>query len=228
MTLKLLAIALAPVLIIAIYIYLRDRYEREPLKILLKALLTGMFIVIPILLVETVLDGLFFHEHPAVNALWDAFAVAAITEESFKFMAFMLLFYRSRDFNEIFDGIVYAVFISLGFAAVENVLYIFSGGINTGMVRAFTAVPAHAVFGVIMGYNLGFFKFAHRKRLHYAFLALVSPIIWHGLYDYLIMSGYSFLLILFVPLVVIIWITGIRKVTRLSSSSVPIPPGDCE
>ena len=104
-------IALAPVLIIALYIYIRDKYEREPLKWLLAALLGGCLITIPVLFVEgwlamplNLMSG-----YSAVG--WNAFVVAAFTEETFKFTALYIIFWRNRQFNEKFDGIVYACFV---------------------------------------------------------------------------------------------------------------------
>ena len=93
------------------------------------------------------------------SAGYTAFVVAGFTEELMKYLAFYFFFWQERNFNEKFDGIIYAVYISLGFAAVENILYVFSGGMGVGFVRAFTAVPAHALFGISMGYYFGLARF---------------------------------------------------------------------
>ena len=92
-------------------------------------------------------------------AAYTAFIVAALTEEGMKFLAFYFFFWKNRNFNERFDGIVYAVYISLGFAGIENILYVFTGGYSVGVIRALTAVPAHALFGIVMGYYFGMAKF---------------------------------------------------------------------
>src|SRR5512137_2600832 len=148
---NLLFISLAPILIIAFYIYNRDKYEKEPIPLLLKALFAGILIVLPVVLIEKLLsypsemmEGL-----PAVA--YTAFAVAALTEEGMKFLAFLFFFWNNRNFNEKFDGIVYSVYIALGFAGIENILYVYSGGYGVGLIRAITAVPAHALFGIVMG-----------------------------------------------------------------------------
>ena len=147
---NLIIIALAPVFVIAIYIYFRDKYEREPIRLLLISLVVGCVITIPVALIEGFLAarGQAFEGLP--SAAWNAFIVAACTEELFKLLAFYLLIWSNRNFNEKFDGIVYASFISLGFAGIENVLYVTDGGMSVGITRAFTAVPAHALFGIIM------------------------------------------------------------------------------
>ena len=141
---NLFVISLAPVLIIAGYIYFRDKYEKEPVRLLFFALLAGGLTVIPILFVEMLLDRFTESFRGLLSPAWKAFVVAGFTEEIFKFVALYLLIWKSAEFNEKFDGIVYAVYISLGFAAVENVLYVLQGGIGTGLMRAITAV--HMLF----------------------------------------------------------------------------------
>lgn len=190
---NLIILALAPVLIIAGYIYFRDKYEKEPIKLLLFALLAGGLTVIPILFVERFLAG-FTNSFPGLlSAAWNAFVVAAFSEELFKYLALFLLIWKSPEFNEKFDGIVYAVFISLGFAAVENVLYVIQGGISTGLMRAVTAVPAHAIFGVTMGFYFGMAKFYAKQQKTLKFKALAYPILLHGIYDFIIMTGIEWL-----------------------------------
>jgi RsiW-degrading membrane proteinase PrsW (M82 family) len=217
---SLLYISLAPVVIIALYVYIRDKYEKEPILSLLKALLTGVFIVLPIVLIEN-FTGQFSSKFPGLlNPLFDGFCVASLTEEGLKFLAFMLFFWKSRNFNERFDGIVYAVFIALGFAAIENIFYVYKGGYEIGLLRAITAVPAHALFGTVMGYHLGNAKFYPGKRQVQLFLAFLMPFTWHGLYDFLLMGKKEILLIFFIPLFIYFWVNGFKKMKELSVTSV--------
>jgi RsiW-degrading membrane proteinase PrsW (M82 family) len=217
---NLIIIALAPVFIIAIYIYLRDKYEREPIRLLLAALAAGCVITIPVIFVEQLISvpGQAFNE--ITSAAWNAFAVAALTEELFKFLALYLLIWKNRHFNEKFDGIVYACFISLGFAGIENILYVSDGGFSVGITRAFTAVPAHALFGVIMGYQFGLARFYPEERFWRFFLALLIPILLHGIYDFILMSGHPYLLFAFIPYLVFLWIFGFRRIRQLSDRSI--------
>ena len=217
---SLLFISIAPIIIVALYVYIRDRYEKEPISALIKALLSGIVIVFPVVLIEGLLLGLNSRDEGITDALFDGFIVASVTEEGFKLAAFMVLFWRNRNFNEWFDGIVYAVFIALGFAAIENLIYVYKGGYSVGMLRALTAVPAHALFGTVMGYHLGNARFYPDRRGYHLFLAFLMPFIWHGLYDFLLMSRQPLLLLIFVPLLVFFWINGFRKIKELSSSSV--------
>jgi len=215
----LLFVSLAPVILILIYINYRDKYEKEPLSLLMKALAAGAVIVIPVIIVEMTLGDMYKSADKITSAFYNGFVVAALTEEAFKFFAFRLLIWKNRNFNEFFDGIIYAVFISLGFAAVENVLYVFEGGHSVGVLRALTAVPAHALFGVAMGYYFGLAKFNPEKKSYYMSMAILIPVLLHGFYDFILMSENGLLLLLFIPYVVFMWIFGFKKMKKHSADS---------
>ena len=217
---SLLVLSLAPVLIIAVYIYYSDKYEKEPIKLLLFALLAGGLTVIPILFIERFFSGFTSLFSGLAAPAWNAFVVAAFSEELFKFIALYLLIWESREFNEKFDGIVYAVYISLGFAAVENVMYVMDGGLSAGLMRAITAVPAHAIFGITMGFYFGLAKFYKKERNILKLKALAYPILLHGIYDFIIMTGIQWLTIVFFAFVVFLYIFGLKKVKQLSNQSI--------
>lgn len=217
---SLLFISLAPVFIIAIYVYLRDKYEKEPFLNLLKALFTGVLVVIPVVFIENILNTFSFGNTDFIRSVYKAFFVASLTEEGFKYLVFILFIWGDRNFNEQFDGIIYAVFISLGFAAVENILYVYRLGYEVGIVRALTAVPAHALFGTVMGYHLGLAKFYPRIRIRQLVLALLMPFIWHGTYDFLLTGHRQILLLLFIPFIVFFWINGFNQMKKLSRASI--------
>jgi len=212
----LILLALAPVLIIAVYIYFRDKYEKEPIRMLLESLLVGGLISIPVLVIE---NNLMVYKpfFPGILGTgFDAFIVAAGTEEAFKFVGLFYLIWKNKNFNEKFDGIVYAVFVSLGFAAVENVMYVLKGGVSVGLMRSFTAVPAHALFGIVMGYYFGLAKFFPKKRLRMMRMSLFMAILMHGIYDFILMSGHNFLMFLFLPFLVFLLMNGMKKMKELS------------
>jgi len=212
--------SLAPVFVILFYIYFRDKYEKEPVYLLLLSLGSGVLIVLPVLGVETLLDLLRPSLGQVGTAFYDAFIVAASTEEGFKFLALFLLIWRRPAFNEQFDGIVYAVFVSLGFAAVENVMYVLDGGYENALIRAITAVPAHALFGICMGYNLGIARRYEELRSAYIIRGILFPVLYHGLYNFILMVNVGWLLILFIPYVIFLFITGFKKMKVLSAASV--------
>jgi RsiW-degrading membrane proteinase PrsW (M82 family) len=217
---KLLIIALAPVFIIAVYVYYRDKYEREPLGMLLKALLLGVLIPLPVIVLERFLSGIKPDFPGAWPAFYDAFIVAAFSEELFKLLALYLLVWKSSHFNEKFDGIVYAVFISLGFAGVENILYVFQHGEMTGYTRALVSVPGHALFGVTMGFYFGLAKFYPNRRREFLLKSFLYPLVLHGIFDFILMLGNYRLMILFVPFVIFLYFDGLRKMKNLSDRSI--------
>ena len=224
---SLLFVSLAPVFIIAFYIYNRDRYEKEPVLILLRALFIGFICVIPVVIIENILTVLYNGTAGINEAAYTAFVVAGFTEEAVKYSVFILFFWNNKNFNEKFDGIVYAVYISLGFAAVENILYVFSGGYGVGLVRALTAVPAHGLFGIMMGYYFGLARFNPKYRVINLLTAFVLPFVSHGLYDFLILGNTQFLLSAFIPVLAFYWVSSFQKMSKLSEASV-FKPKDIE
>ncbi len=212
-------ISVAPVALLAAYIWFRDKYEREPLKLLLLALFAGILIVWPVVAVESLLSAFGDPLEGMAGAAWTAFAVAGFTEELFKFLALLLLIWRRRDFNDKYDGIVYGTFLSLGFAGVENIMYVFREGVATGLVRAFTAVPAHAIFGITMGYYLGFARFYPGKKALNMANAFFIPFGLHGLYDFILMTGIEWLWIVFLVFLIFLYISGLRKMKHFSDQS---------
>jgi len=216
---NLVFVSLAPILIVAIYIYLRDKYEKEPVLRLLLALAGGVIIIPAVLLVERFLLSIPSGLSVIAFQAYKAFIVAAFTEEAFKYMMFFLIIWTLKEFNEKFDGIVYAVYISLGFAAVENLIYVFSGGYQVGILRAFTAVPAHAFFGVSMGYHFGLARFYPEARTRELTFAFLFPFMWHGFYDFFLMTDKPFMIVMFLPLLAWLWVSGLKKMKKLSDDS---------
>ncbi len=216
---NLLILSLAPVFVIALYIYLRDKYEKEPFRLLLFALVSGGLTVIPVFFAEGFLEGFSGFFPGLMKAAWRAFVVAGFTEELFKYLVLYILIWKSPEFNDKFDGIVYAVFVSLGFAAVENVLYVTSNGISTGITRALTAVPAHAVFGITMGFFFGLAKFYTKETRQLKQKALLYPVLLHGIYDFILFTGIAWLSVVFAGFVIFLYYSGLKRMKNLSDQS---------
>ena len=184
----LLSIAILPVAGLLIFIYFQDKYQKEPIKSLLKAFFGGwLAVLMDIGLVTTIEYSIGLFPILPDTVFYDSFLTAAIPEELCKFLIFMIFIWRDKKFDEYFDGIVYATFIGLGFACIENIEYVFMYGFGAGVSRALFAVPGHFLFGVLMGYFLSLAKFTPEKRKKYIFLGLLFAIIAHGLYDWLLM-----------------------------------------
>ena len=191
---KLLLLALAPVAIIILYIYVKDKYEKEPKRLLFHTFLLGAIVSIVITTILYVFYDLFL-PLPNHYSIWQqfvkAFFVVGLTEEFSKYIIIRYYAQPNKEFNEPFDGIVYAVMVSMGFAATENIFYVLEGGYEVALLRAFTAVPAHATFGILMGYFVGKAKFS-KNRIKLNLIGLLLAILFHGTYDF-------FLFIDFVP-----------------------------
>lgn len=193
LTLTLLILALAPGIAIIIYIYLKDIHEPEPFSQLALGFGLGILSMILATSVTYLLyKNIHFDQYSMSDIVMKAFVIVALVEELSKYIFIRGVLYRSSQFNEPFDGIVYSVMVGMGFALTENVIYVINGGGGTAIVRMFTAVPAHALFAVIMGFFLGEAKLANKHTLLYSSIALVVAILLHGIYDY-------FLFISFVP-----------------------------
>jgi len=189
-----LLLAIAPAMIFVIFIYLKDKIEKEPISFLIKNFFLGAFGSIIITLILGVLFNSIYpltDEKSVFQQFIKAFVVVALVEEFSKYVIVKYYAQKNKEFNEPFDGIVYALTVSMGFAALENVLYILQYGVSTGITRAFTAVPAHATFGILMGYFMGKAKFS-KNRIQLNFIGLLGATIFHGFYNF-------FLFINFVP-----------------------------
>lgn len=210
-----LSLAIAPVLIILSAVYFSDKYNREPLWLLFISLLAGMISVIPVLIVGIFISPIedIFSGYSSV--FYKSFIEAGFIEELFKYLSVMVLIWKNRNFDEKYDGIVYAVFVSLGFALVENILYVFSEGIETGLIRIFTAVPAHAIFGISMGFYIGLAKFKPSRRSTYLALGFLVPWLLHGFYDFIIFSQHPWLLIVFILYLIFLYIYGFNRIIYL-------------
>ncbi|GAL63829.1 PrsW family intramembrane metalloprotease [Algibacter lectus] len=190
----LLLSAIAPVFLVIIYIYIKDKYEKEPKRLMLIAFLLGAVISIIITsLMYYVFDYILpLDDHTSLLQLFiKAFLVVALTEEFSKYVIVRYFAQTQKAFNEPFDGIVYAVVVSMGFAATENIVYVFDSGFETAFLRAITAIPAHATFGILMGYFMGKAKFS-KNKIVLNLTGLLLAVIFHGAYDF-------FLFIDFIP-----------------------------
>jgi protease PrsW len=184
--LSLIALAVAPGFAICLYIYSRDRYEREPLRYLLISFLLGMLSTIPALVIQLLAGDTRekFAEHFILSYAVFAYIIVALSEESCKFLMLRLYAYPKKIFNDPFDGIVYGVMVSMGFATLENIEYVFQYGFHTGVIRFFLSVPAHASFGVLMGYYTGLAKFNPMNSVWLMVKGLLIAVFFHGTFDF--------------------------------------------
>lgn len=218
----LVAAALLPAVFICIYVFKKDRAEKEPWWLLLMLLCSGILICFPVSAVSewlrkietdiflpfttefdggNYLDGWLFDLYTAV----DKFIAVAMVEEGFKWLVLLAFTVKNKHFNSLFDGIIYSVFISLGFAGFENLLYTLEYGMETALIRMITAVPIHLFCGVSMGYYLTWYYIKHNAGLserklieigaisertkhlparRFFVMSVVMPSLAHGFYNY--------------------------------------------
>ena len=220
----LLAAAVLPAAYLLYRVYAMDAIEKEPWALLRKLLLFGALSGIPAALVESLLTGVVqnvFTEGTVAYNLVFGFVVAALVEECFKFFFLYKFTFKSPAFNYRFDGVVYAVFVSMGFAILENILYVFQGGLGVAVTRALLALPLHAACGVYMGIAYGQQKVnSLYKPASFGSVAaacLPVPILIHGFYDFCaFMQTWPFTVIFigFVALVFILTLKNLQKASR--------------
>ncbi|MCR5484783.1 MAG: PrsW family intramembrane metalloprotease [Clostridiales bacterium] len=253
----LLVVSLLPAVVLCGYIYKKDRAEKEPIGLLLKLMLFGALIAIPVVFFELMTGSLidaYFSDTITVTddsvtytdttqfiiyTILKNFIGVALFEEGFKFLVLYRVTKYNENFNSLFDGIIYAVFVSLGFAAIENVGYVFSMGVETGFFRAFTSVPGHMFFGVFMGYyyswyhiyvKAGYYEKTLRrygvlpyteppfKSSNYLFGALAVPILVHGFYDFCLSLDSNMMVMIFFVFLLALYFICFRRINKMSKA----------
>ena len=187
--LNVIALAVLPALILIFYTYQQDKMQREPVKMIVKGFFWGclsvfcsLFISMPSMRIGLFPDG--------INSFWDAFRTAffgaAIPEETAKLFCLWMFLRKNPYFDERMDGIVYAVCVGMGFAAFENIEYLFAAGtdwVTTGIGRSLTAIPGHFGFAVLMGYYFSLNHFDKYRAPMAGLKMWLYPVLAHGIYD---------------------------------------------
>lgn len=249
--------ALLPAIVLCIYIFKKDRAEKEPVWLLLLLLGLGAVSCLPAGYLEGVvgnwISDLFASQYDIVKdtVVWksrgayyayqamSAFIGVALIEELGKFVFMFVATHRNKNFNSLFDGVIYAVFTSLGFAALENVLYAVNNGWKVAVMRMFTAVPAHMFFGVMMGYYYSWWHM-HKKAkarekelkaqglitptakefsgIRFLVFSLLIPTLIHGFYDFCCFVGETWSMLLFYAFLIFLYIYCFGKVHKMSKA----------
>ncbi|NDI34328.1 glutamic-type intramembrane protease PrsW [Chengkuizengella sediminis] len=212
--LTILCIAIAPSLTLLTYFYLKENYSSEPILTVMKLFLFGVLLVFPTMVIQRGLVlGL------GENDLLFSFIISGGIEEFLKLFILYYTIFNHHVFDSPYDGIVYGVSISLGFATLENIIYAFSYSASffTLMLRGLLPISGHAIFGVIMGFYISKAKFLSQKK--YLILALVIPVAWHGLFDYIMLAFQTNWIMILVVFMIFLWIKGLRKVKQANHNS---------
>lgn len=215
------------------YIYRKDRLDKEPHGFLTKLFMLGVVSTLCALFTERIGIGLLGDKPSSLaGQIIMNFIIVALSEEGFKYMVLKKASWKSREFNCQFDGVVYAVFVSLGFAIWENILYVFSYGLYVALIRAVTTIPGHACFGVLMGAFYGAAKkFENRgdivRSRRFRTFALLVPVIAHGSYDLFLSLESTLSFVLFVVLIAVLYFLCFQLVKGLSEGDVYIDGSSC-
>jgi len=226
----LLFAALLPTVILLIKVYRMDTVEKEPPRLLWKLILFGALSGVAAGVAELVLGRVLKSFVPSYLMLLEVlenFLVVALVEELCKFAPVRLFAWDDPAFNYRFDAVVYAMFSALGFAALENVLYVMNGGLGTAVTRALLSVPGHAFFALYMGIYLGDAKLAEVRgdaymRGHFMRLAILVPVLLHGFWDFSLSVGSSYMAGAFLIFVVIFFLCAFRRLRRASQTDEPL------
>lgn len=222
--------AIGPAVVLLIYVYKHDTVEKEPTGLLIRLLFQGVLSALLSMGLETAGEnilGMFLYEDTAWYWIFMAFLVVAVAEEGTKFLLLKRTTWRNPNFNFRFDGIVYAVFVSLGFAAFENIGYVVGYGLSVAPSRAVLSIPGHMAFAVYMGYYYGRarwlenygYKEQAKNSLWTSFLAAVF---YHGFYDACAMLGTTLSMIVFFAFVAVTYFRAFRTIRTESRTDAPI------
>lgn len=228
---ELLLAAVLPSILLIVYIYRKDRVEKEPIGMLLGLFVLGGLTTISALVLELgagALLSMIAAEDSLFYIAVENFLIVALAEEGGKYFVLKKRTWKSREFNYTFDAVVYAVVVSLGFATVENILYVLNGDMTTAILRGVLSVPSHAIDAVFMGSFFGVAKYfadmgSPRRRNTYLRLALVVPVLTHGFYDFCLTADAEIFIWLFLIYEIVITILAFRQVRKLSRQDRPMP-----
>ena len=227
----LLFLAILPTVVLVTYVYRKDKIEKEPASLLWNLFFLGALTVVSAIVIGALGDFLFEDIADPDSLAWlaiDNFLLTALVEEGGKYFVLKKRTWKSPEFDYVFDAVVYAVVVSLGFATLENILYVMDGGLETAIMRALLSVPGHAIDGVFMGCFYGMAKrhdAAGNKRGRKKNLrrALWAPTLIHGFYDFCLSveDDGTFIMIFFVfEIIVTVW--AFRKVRKMSREDAPV------
>ena len=216
MSLNLILLAIYPSIAFILWIYLKDKYDKEPIKLLGKFFILGIFIsIIGVLFEEFLININKYSGNDYI--IYSSFIVAGFTEEGLKAIFLILNTINEKNFNEKLDGIIYSIFLSLGFATVENIIYLYfedaSNILSVSIIRGIISVPAHMMFAITMGYYISKYKFSNNKakKREYIVLSILVPILLHGIFDLLLIANFKFSKVIFILYLILLWKFNLDK-----------------
>lgn len=201
---------IAPGIALLCFFYLKQhQYESEPIGPVVRSFVFGAMLVFPVMVIQHGFKVEDFLQSPFSQS----YIMSGLLEEFLKWFIFYFTVYIHIEFSDFYDGIVYGVAISLGFASVENVFFLFAYGIQEAWWRALLPVSSHALFGVIMGSYIGRARFSLQNKVgKWIALSLLVPVLFHGTYNYLVLQFNSISIYFMIPFMLLLWSIGLRKI----------------
>ena len=218
-------IAFVPIVGLGSYVYYRDK-NKEPVKILIEMFLAGIastFISVMLsLLLGKIVPGYteLYNSKNYVGLYASSLISVALLQEFSKWVLVYILGYNNKEYDEPYDMIVYALFLSLGFAFIENLIYVYDGGVYISLFKVFGDVILQACMGIFIGYFISLAKLAHmdnKPYIKYIILSLFVPCLLHSILDYLLVLGNNVFIFLFGVVIVISYYFAYKNISRLSS-----------
>lgn len=209
--------AIFPIILLAIIFYRLDKIEKEPKKELVKALFSGLGAVILTLVFSFMLN---IHKIDSESLsssgiiLYTFFGIAII-EEASKWIISYFLLKKNKHLDSLYDYMLYVIYVGLGFALIENILYSLSGGMFVAIFRAILTVPSHAFYAIFMGYYLEKAKEDSKHKKKYMLLSLVIPFVLHGIFDALLLLGEVYAILLFFVFIIFLYVKSISLVKKI-------------
>ncbi|MFS0576722.1 glutamic-type intramembrane protease PrsW [Sporosarcina sp. 179-K 3D1 HS] len=204
----LLTVAIAPGLALFSYFYLRKQIAKEPSRTLFHTFIYGAIMTFPILFIQHVFE----EEDVFSSEFLRSVIFTSGLEEYFKWLILLIAIYRHMEFEDAYDGILYGASVSLGFATVENIIYLLTFGTDTAFIRALLPVSSHALFGVVMGYYIGKAKFTVESNKRWVlFIAFLAPYFLHCVYNTILLI-HDLWLYLIIPFMLFLWWFGLTRV----------------
>lgn len=231
----LMLVAILPVVLICIFIYNKDK-NKEPMSLLLKLFFLGIFSCFWVLVISEGLEKIlpFLGKDSTQMSIFEiiiyTFISVALVEEFCKWIIVYFIGYKDKNFDQLYDIMVYSVFVSLGFAVFENVLYVFSNrDLFVGLLRAFLAIPGHACDAIFMGYYLSLAKLYSKKGKKQSatkskILSILIPTLLHGIYDFCLFANFNYLIYFFFAFVIFLYSISLKKLKVIANNSVDLEP----
>lgn len=219
----LVLIAVIPIANLLKFTFDKDKIEKEPFRLLLRLFISGTLVSIVVLMLSKALGDMFHID----NLFYSSFIKVAFIEEICKWICIYTITWRNKEFNYKFDAIVYSIFVSLGFAFVENIGYSFSYGIIVAVLRAIISIPGHTFFAIYMGYYLGMSKDYYtrcnsKKGSIYALYSIIVPTFLHGIFNYCLAGRNDGLYILFIIFIALLYVLSFKTINASSKSDVAL------